>query len=74
MHVVLDAKEMIHTLKGDDDWFIRAIISDFKGLAPIFSLVKFSFIPKTFNGQAHKLVKLRHCINQDIVWEKEALS
>ena len=62
-----DAKEVIQVLKEADDWSIRPIISDIKGITSLFNFVIFYFIPRSLNGQAHKLAKLCFSINNDII-------
>lgn len=46
MHVS-DVKKVIQPLKEDDDWSVRSIISDIKGLFSLYHLVSFSLIPRS---------------------------
>ena len=69
---MFDSKEVIRALKEDDNWSIRHIVSNFKGLTSLISFADFSFIPRTLNGQTHKLGKIHFSINKEIVWERAA--
>lgn len=53
----LDAKEVIDSINGQEDWTINPIILDIKSQCSGFSLVRFFFVPRTMNVVAHVLAK-----------------
>ncbi|KAB2629015.1 hypothetical protein D8674_033810 [Pyrus ussuriensis x Pyrus communis] len=73
IQVETDSMEAISTCKGDaiDYPSLRFIVSDIEELASEFSGCTFSYVPCTYNGAAHRLIKLSLIHSDSVVWFEE---
>lgn len=67
--MMMDAKEVVQNLKGDQDRSINPIISNIKALATLFHCVEFDYIPRALNLQAHMLANFYFSTRQDVSWK-----
>ena len=73
IRVCLDAIKVVCAINDKFDWVINPITADIKKLSLNFTLVEFSYIPKSLNYTAHSLAKLSYLCNLDIDQERTLL-
>lgn len=53
IHILLNVLCVVKGIQVKKYWSIKPVVQDILDVAYTFDLVDFSFIPRTFNGQAH---------------------
>lgn len=65
---VSGAKKVIEAIKGAEDWSLSSFVKDVLSLSHCFKTVKFSFIPRGFNGASHCLANFSFDKKDSFEW------